>query len=983
MAMRPPMPMPALSRRARVILTIAAVLFVGVSVLGSLTSVYADYLWFDETSFNSIFWTELNTRATLLAVIGTASGLIVAGNLYLAYRFRPAFRPMSLEQQNLERYRVAIEPRRNLLLVAAGVILGLFAGFTAQGSWQTWLLWRNGAEFGVNDAQFARDVSFFAFDYPFYRLILGFLFAIVLLSLIGAAAVHYVFGGIRLQSKGDRFSSGARVHLSVLLGVFVLLKAVAYYLDRYGLVFSDRSIVTGASYTDVTALLPAKTIMMFVAAICALAFFASVFLRNFALPAIALVLLVVSSLAIGGAYPAIVEQFVVRPNADQREADYIARNIEATRLAYGIEDVDYLSYPGTTELTSAELRADTATIPNARLLDPNVLSDTYTQLQQIRNVYGFPEALDIDRYTIDGEVQDYVVGVRELNSEALTGQQTNWINQHLVFTHGHGFVAAPANQIVSDDGGGQPLFTTRDLPTTGDIEVDESRIYYGELLTEYSIVGAAPGEEPREFDRPAGGGGDEDRSSTYGGEGGVDVGSFFKRLAFAVFYRERNFLLSGALNDNSKVLYVRDPRDRAQKAAPYLQFDGDPYPAVIDGRVTWIMDGYTTLDGYPYSQQMVLGEVARDSLTGQGTAALPDQTVNYIRNSVKATVDAYDGTVTLYQFDTEDPVLETWMRTFPGTIAPESEISDDLRAHFRYPEDLFKIQRELITRYHVNDPIDFYNSTDFWEVPSDPQDNSDLAEQQPPFYILAARPEEDEPTFQLTSALNALDRENLSAFVAVSSDPDTYGQMQVLRLPGNTAVQGPTQVQQSFVTNEIIARDLTLFNSNDSSAVFGNLLTLPVAGGLLYIEPLYVEGASDNSYPLLRKVLVSFNGEVAYTDTLAEALDQLFGSGAGENAPDQDQAGDPPADGTTTPTTEPPADTTTAPPPADGEGAVEDLDQAITALDAALTELSAAYQSGDLARIGQAQADLQAAVAAYEAVQGESGAAAPSPTPTG
>lgn len=981
MAMRPPMPMPALSRRARLMLAIVAVLLVGLSILGSLTSVYVDYLWFDETGYTSVFWTELTTRATLFAVIGTATGLIVAGNLYLAYRFRPAFRPMSLEQQNLERYRVAIEPRRNLLLAGAGAIMGLFAGFTAQGSWQTWLLWRNGADFGVNDAQFGRDVSFFAFDYPFYRLILGFLFAIVLLSLIGAAAVHYVFGGIRLQSKGDRFSSGARVHLSVLLGVFVLLKAVAYYLDRYGLVFSDRSIVTGASYTDVTALLPAKTILMFVAAICALAFFASVFLRNFALPAIALVLLVVSSLAIGGAYPAIVEQFVVRPNADQREAPYIARNIEATRLAYGIEDVDYLSYPGTTELTSAELRADTATIPNARLLDPNVLSNTFTQLQQIRNVYGFPEALDIDRYTVDGEVQDYVVGVRELNSEALTGQQTNWINQHLVFTHGNGFVAAPANEIVSDDGGGQPLFTTRDLPTTGDIDVDESRIYFGELLTEYSIVGAAPGEEPREFDRPAGGGGDEDRSSTYDGDGGVEVGSFFKKLAFAVFYRERNFLLSGALNDNSKVLYVRDPRERVQKAAPYLQVDGDPYPAVIDGRIQWIVDGYTTLDGYPYSQQEVLGEVARDSLTGQGTAALPDQSVNYIRNSVKATVDANDGTVTLYQFDTEDPVLQTWMQTFPGTVEPESEISDELRSHFRYPEDLFKIQRELITRYHVNDPVDFYNSTDFWEVPSDPIDASEAAEEQPPFYILAARPGEDEPTFQLTSALNALARENLSAFVSASSDPETYGEIQVLRLPGNTAVQGPTQVQQSFVTNEIIARDLTLFNSNDSSAVFGNLLTLPVAGGLLYIEPLYVEGASDNSYPLLRKVLVSFNGEVAYTDTLAEALDQLFGSGAGENAPDQAQT-DAPDDGSPvpTPTTEPPASTTT--PPAAGEEL--DRDEAISALDAALTELSEAYQSGDLARIGQAQADLQAAIAAYEQVGGDTGSgAAPTATPTG
>ena len=981
--MRPPMPMPTLSRRARVILGVIAALVVVLSVLGTLTSQYVDFLWFQEVGKTSVFWTELSTRVLLFLVVGAATGLVVAGNLILAYRTRPTFRPMSLEQQNLERYRVAIEPRRNLLLIVIAVVLGLFAGFTAQGSWQTWLLWRNGVDFGVNDLQFGMDVSFFAFDYPFYRLVLGFLFAILLLSLAGAAAVHYVFGGIRLQSKGDRFSSGARLHLSILLGIFVLLKAVAYYLDRFGLVFSDRNgITTGASYTDVTALLPAKTILMFVAAICAIAFFANVFFGNFALPALALVLLIVSSLAIGGAYPAIVQQFVVKPNADQKEAPYIQRNIEATRAAYGIDTVNYMSYPGTTDLNSEQLRADTATIPNARLLDPNVLSDTFTQLQQIRNVYGFPERLDIDRYTIDGEVQDYVVAVRELNSTALTGQQTNWINQHLVFTHGNGFVAAPANQVVTDAGGGQPNFTTRDLPTTGDIQVDESRIYYGELLTEYSIVGAAPGQTPREFDRPASGGGEENLNSTYDGKGGVGVGSFFKKLAFAVEYRERNFLLSSALNDNSRVLYVRDPRDRVQKAAPFLEVDGDPYPAVVDGRIVWIVDGYTTLDGYPYSQQMQLGEVARDALTGQGTTALPDQTVNYIRNSVKATVDAYDGTVRLYEFDTEDPVLQTWMKTFPDVITPESEISDDLRAHFRYPEDLFKVQRELITEYHVDDPVDFYNSTDFWQVPNDPQQETGGVvdpDQQPPFYVLAAREGENTPTFQLTSALNALERENLSAFVSVSSDPESYGEIQVLRLPGNTAVQGPTQVQQSFITDDTIRVDLTLFNTDESEAVFGNLLTLPVDGGLLYISPLYVRGSSASSYPLLRKVLVSFDGQVAYEDTLAEALDSLFGPGAGQGAGDGSTS--PP---TTTPpngTTTPPSATGSQPPPTDSpseEQALADLATASQALEDALA-------GGDQVAIAEANEALRVAVNAVLAAGGTppAGVSGATPTPTG
>ena len=979
MAMRPPMPMPTLSRRARVILAVAAVLVVVLSVLGTLTSQYVDYLWFAGTGYTTVFWTQLSTRVVLFLVVGVVTGLVVAGNLLLAYRGRPAFRPMSLEQQNLERYRVAIEPRRKLLLIAVGVVLALFSGATAQGSWQTWLLWRNSTSFGVKDQQFGRDVSFFAFDYPFYRLLLGFLFAIVLLSLAGAAAVHYIYGGIRLQSKGDRFSSGARLHLSVLLGVFVALKGFAYYLDRYGLVFSDRTgITTGASYTDVTALLPAKTILMFVAGVCAVAFFANIFFRNFALPALALVLLIVSSLAISGAYPAIVQQFVVKPNANIKEAPFIDRSIQATRSAYGIDNVNYIDYPGVTQLTPAQLLADTATIGNARLLDPNVLSATFTQLQQIRNVYGFPARLDIDRYTIDGQVRDYVVGVRELDTAALTGNQTNWINEHLVFTHGNGFVAAPANQVVTDSGGGQPNFTTRDLPTTGDIKVDQSRIYYGELLKEYSIVGGRPGAGPIEFDRPAGGGGNDDLKSTYDGAGGVEIGSFFKRLAFAVFYRERNFLLSGALNDNSKILYIRDPRERVQKVAPFLTLDGDPYPAVIGGRIKWIVDGYTTLDGYPYSQQQVLGEVARDSLTGQGTAALPDQTVNYIRNSVKATVDAYDGTVTLYQFDTKDPVLQTWMKAFPGTVQPESAITPELRAHFRYPEDLFKVQRQLITKYHVSDPIDFFNTTDFWRVPNDPQQSDTAApEEQPPFYILAARAGGTTPTFQLTSALNALNRQNLSAFVSVSSDPSTYGQFQVLRLPGSTAVLGPTQVQQSFTTNEIIARDLTLFNSQESRAVFGNLLTLPIDGGLLYISPLYVEGRNSSSYPLLRKVLVNFNGQVAYEDSLSAALDDLFGPGAGNAVQPPGGGG-----GTTPPSTGSPPATGSSTPPTGGTGAPPSgsptLDQAIANLNRAVTDLDAAYSSGDFVRIGQAQQALQDALRAYTAAS-----QAATPTPTG
>src|SRR3954452_19844798 len=489
--MRPPVSVPTLSRRAKVVIGAIAVLLVLFTAIGTLTNVYVDYLWFDETRYTEVFWTELQTRALLFAVAGVATGGLVSLAVYRAYRFPAAFRPLSLEQQNLERYRQSLEPRRTLILSIVGIVLGLFAGFTAQGSWDTWLTFKNGTTFGTKDPQFGLDVSFFVFDYPFWRLVLGFAFAIVLLALIGSLLTHYIFGGLRLQTPGQKLTGAARVQISVLLGLFVALKAVAYWLDRYGLVYSDRGVVfTGASYTDVNALLVPKTILVFVAAVCAIAFFANIFVRNFLLPAAALVLLLISSLVIGVAYPAIVQQFVVRPSADQKEAPYIERAIKSTLDAYGLSEIDYVDYaqnatgdrvdPGA---AFAELRNDTQTIPNARLLDPNVLADTFTARQQIRNVYGFPQKLDIDRYTVNGQTRDYVVAARELNSAGLSENQSSWINRHTVYTHGNGFVAAPANEVVAgQDEGGEPNFTTRDLPTVGDIPVKQSRIYYGELI---------------------------------------------------------------------------------------------------------------------------------------------------------------------------------------------------------------------------------------------------------------------------------------------------------------------------------------------------------------------------------------------------------------------------------------------------------------------------------------------------------------------
>jgi uncharacterized membrane protein (UPF0182 family) len=967
--MRPSLPVPTLSRRAKIIIGVVVLLVLVLSVLGSLIRLYVDWLWFGEVDYRQVFSTGLRTRFLLFVLFGGLMAAVIAANMLVAYRFRPPFRPMSLEQQNLERYRSALEPRRRPIVILVSAVLGVFTGITAQAQWQTWLLWRNGTRFNIRDPQFNIDISYFTFTYPFQRFVLGLLFTAVVLCLLSALAVHYLFGGVRLQTPGEKVTPAARVHLSVLLGIFVLLKAAAYYLDRYGLLFNERDGRTGASYTDVNAVLPAKTILMFVALICAAAVFANIFLRNVQLPAIALVLLVLTSVLASGIYPAIVQQFTVRPNANEKEAEYIGRNIDATRAAYGIKNlneggkVNVQQYAATTDVATAApaLRADKATIPNARLLDPSILSPTFRQFQQIRNVYDFPSKLDIDRYSVNGETRDFVVAARELSSDNLSGNQQNWINKHTFYTHGNGFVAAAANEDLRSSSD----FEIGGLPPTGSlatqIKVDQPRIYYGELITDYSIVKTTNGGE---FDRPGSGGTDE--KFTYDGSGGVDVGSFLHRVAFASYYRERNILLSSAITGDSKILFVRDPADRVEKVAPFLKVDGDPYPAVIDGKIVWVLDGYTTLNNYPYSERQTLGEVAADSRTGQGTRALPRQDVNYIRNSVKATVDAYSGKVTLYQFGENDPVLDTWMKAYPGTVQPESAISDTLRMHLRYPEDLFKVQRELLTRYHVTDPKQFFNTQDFWRVPGDPTQGQ-AAGAQPPYYIVAQAPGQERPSFQLSSALNALSRENLAAYVTVSSDPKDYGAMQVLELPGSQAVLGPGQVQGLFNSTPDIAQRISLLNQQGSTVKFGNLLTLPVAKGLLYIEPLYVQ-ANGLPFPTLQFVLVAFGNRVAFAPKLKDALDFLFGAGAGAQAPDQSG----------TPTTSPPSGTptaapsasTTAPPVGSGGTLSPQLSAALNRLSTAYADLQEAYRSGDVARIGDAQTAVNEAAAAVAAARG-------------
>ena len=865
-------------RRSPLTLTIV-ILVVLSGVLLSLSGFYADWLWFKSVDFTSVWTTVLATKIFLFVVAGLLTSSIILLNIIIAYKRRPLYVPLSIEADNLERYRAQIEPIKRWVVLALAVGLFYFAGTSGSALWESWLLFKNSTSFGVKDPQFNMDISFFAFKLPFYQTIIAWGISTLVLAIIASTVVHYLYGGIRLQVQEDRTTVAARVQLSVLLGGVVLMKAVAYWFDRYQLALKESKLITGLTYTDVNATLPAKAILAAIAVVCALLFFANIIRRSWVLPAAGTALLVVSSVLIAGIYPGAIQQFQVKPSESSKEAPFIQRNIDATRSAYGLDDVSISDYQATVATNTGQLADDAATIANIRLMDPNVLSATFRQLQQIRPYYSFPESLDIDRYTVDGVKRDVVIAARELNIEG--NPSRNWINDHLVYTHGFGLVAAYGNDRDID---GKPKFAVGDLPPTGALGKFEPRVYFGENVPNYSIIGGVKTDTPVEFDYPDDTSPNGQRNYTYTGSGGVPVGSLINKVIFALKYQEQRILLSNLINKDSKILFERNPRDRVAKVAPWLTLDGDPYPALVDGKIMWIIDGFTTSAGYPYSRQSVLSNVIADIQGSATIGAQRNRTVNYIRNSVKATIDAYNGTVTLYEWNEKDPVLKTWAKAFPNTIRPKSEISAQLLEHIRYPEDLFRVQREILSSYHVKTAEAFYGGQDFWRVPRDPSTFGANASAQPPYYLTLQMPGTKKPVFSLTTPFVPRGgRENLSAFAVVNSDPGPdYGKISVLQLPRNTNIAGPSQVASNFEAKPEVANSLSLLRRGGSDVVLGNLLTLPVGGGLLYVQPVYVRATSNTAaYPLLQKVLVSFGDQIGYDDTLKGALDQVFGGNSG------------------------------------------------------------------------------------------------------
>ncbi|MFB4348208.1 UPF0182 family protein [Microbacterium sp. CR_7] len=959
-------PNPATPRTSRRIFGISlAIIAALIAVFFVFSSLFTEYLWFDQLGFTNVLTTQWIATVTMFVVgfLGMAVPLFVA--IQLAYRLRPVYVRLSSQ---LDRYQEVIEPLRRLAMWGMPIFFGLFAGFSAASQWKTVWLWANGVATDTTDPQFGVDTGFYMFAMPFYSILLAFVSAVLLLTLIVTALVSYLYGSVRIGQGELRISKAARIQLAVTAGLYLLVQAVSLWLDRYKTLVSPDDRIVGPAYTGVNATIPGLAILAIIAAIVAVLFFVTAVIGRWRFPLAATALLIIASLVVGVGYPWAVTTFQVRPNQNAYQAEFYQRNIDGTKEAYGVADLETTPFEAETDAEAGQLRADAETTASIRIVDPAVISPTVRQLEQYRGYYQFQENMDVDRYEIDGQMQDTVVSVRDLDMAGV--DVSNWNNRAAVYTHGYGLVAAAGNQRTSD---GEPVFLERGIPSSGfltDQENFEPRVYFGENSPEYSIVGAPDGSDPVEIDYPRGKDGSSETKTTFEGDGGPKIGNTFTKLLYALKFQSEQILFSNLVNEDSQILYDRDPKTRVQKVAPYLELDSDPYPSVVDGRIVWIIDGYTTSSSYPYSTNVSLSEAIADSNLPSPSLAIDE--INYIRNSVKATVDAYDGSVTLYAWDDQDPVLQTWQKIYPSTLKPVSEMSGDLMSHVRYPTDLFKVQRDILGIYHINTAGSFAQQDNRWQTPNDPRSDSVL---QPPYYLTMQMPGQDSPRFSMFSTFipsasgSGGNRDVLMGYLAVDSDAGSeagkksegYGQLRMLEIDTDTTVPGPGQVQNTYNSDTSVVPQLNLLQQGESQVIYGNLLTLPVGGGLLYVQPVYVQSSEGTKLPRLQKVLVAFGDKVAFEDTLTAALDALFGGDSGATGgDDQVEPTQPDPDTGEVPTTEP----TT---PTDAEA------DALAEAQQALLDRDAALKSGDLTKFAEADKRLTDAVNTLLELEGASG----------
>jgi uncharacterized membrane protein (UPF0182 family) len=828
--------------------------FILLSLVGQAVPLYTDWLWFQEVGYTAVFTTRLTLSGWLFLGLGASVFVFLFVNLSVAARTAPPDVLWELEDQLGLPGRAILEPLVRRLLLPVIAVLSFFAGARATGSWPTVLEYVNRTPFGHGDPLFGRDLSFYFFTLPFWRLLYGWSTALVAGTLVLVAAVYVLQRSLVLTARGPRLAAGARTHLLGLAALLLVLRGVGFWLDRFDLLFSPRGLVFGASYTDVHASLPVLQWLIVLAFLCAAACVFQMFRPGWRFLVAGLVVLVVLWVAGLGVAPALLQSYRVKPNELAFERPYIEHNIKMTRQAYALDRVVEKDFAAEDNLNPAALERNNLTIKNVRLWDHRPLLTTYGKLQEIRTYYKFRD-VDVDRYTVNGEYRQVMLSARELSYRDLPSR--GWINEHLTYTHGYGLVAGPVNRISAE---GLPEFFVKDIPpaVTGLPKVTRPEIYYGEIGNEYVFVRT----RSQELDYPSG---DQNVYSRYDGRGGIPVDGLLRKAAFAARFGALTVLLSNDLGPESRVMIYRDIGARVQEAAPFLKFDRDPYLVVgVDGRLVWMIDGYTTSDRYPY--------------------ATPVRGYNYIRNSVKATVDAFHGTVSYYIADPEDPVIRTYSRAFPGLLKPLTEMPKDLQAHIRYPEDLFTVQARMYATYHMHEPQVFYNKEDLWVIPRLQQDGRDR--EMDPYFTVMRLPGEPREEFVLLSGFNPSGRDNMIALLVARMDPPYYGRIIAYAFPKQKLVFGPRNIQARINQDPVISQQISLWNQQGSRVITGHLLAIPIDQSLIYVQPLYLAAAEQGALPELRRVVVAYGNQIAMEPTLEAALARIFGARVrGDEAP--------------------------------------------------------------------------------------------------
>jgi uncharacterized membrane protein (UPF0182 family) len=870
------------------------VLVVILASLRTLATFYTDYLWFGSVQLGPVWRRLFEVKVELFFGFAAIFFVLMWANLAVVDRLAPTELALGPEDELVRRYQQRVAPRAVLVRSLVALVVALIAATGALGQWKNYLLFTNGGSFDATDPQFHKNVGFFVFKLPFLSFLVSWSFVTLVVVAVFTVIAHYLNGGIRVQSGTPSVAPQVKVHLSVLLACMAIVKAAGYVLARYNLDLSQNGYVQGAGYTDVHARLPALTLLIWISLLAAIILLINIRRRGWALPILGVGLWAFVAVVVGAIYPAIVQAVKVNPAQNTLERPYITRNIAATRTALGINNVHQSTFSATQSLTPAQVVANQSTLNNVQLWDPTQTAAAYTKLQATKSYYSF-NTLAVDRYAIQGKLEPMVVGVRQVNDSDLPSQ--GWVNTHLQYTHGYAMILAPSNQ----QNGDQPAFSISQVPpqsVPGAPVIKQPRVYFGLANPNGGDVDYVLGDTRQpEIDYQAGSSAGNPINSTYRGTGGVQLKNLLVKAAFAIRFGDFNLLVSDLVTSHSRLMFVRDITQMAQKAAPFLSYDSDPYPVLSGGQIYWVLDAYTTTDNYPYSQNIDTSNLPSNSGLNQN--------INYVRNSVKVVVNAYSGQMTFYDVTalthTKDPILQTWEKVFPGMFTPVSKMPAALQAHLRYPEDLLNVQTAAYGRYHITQPLAFYNATNAWNVsPSagagppnqalpetfttNAQGNvvssGQIARMQP-LYELFQVPGQTQQSFNLVDAFVPVSQgdqiQTMSAFMVAGSDPGQYGKLSVFQTP---PIDGPALVDADISATQKISSQISLLNQNGSSVELGTLQFVPVGDSMLYFRPFYVQSAR-NPFPKLDFYVVVYAGaqgqsQVAFDTTLTAALQDLF-----------------------------------------------------------------------------------------------------------